>query len=38
MKEKEARLDVLRLVEEHPPFNRLLGLKGEALEPGHAVT
>jgi len=31
------RLDVLRLVEEHAPFNRLLGLKGESLEPGRAV-
>lgn len=31
------RLDVLRLMEEHAPFNRLLGMKGETLEPGHAV-
>jgi uncharacterized protein (TIGR00369 family) len=34
---EEARLDVLRLMEEHAPFNRLLGMKGETLEPGHAV-
>jgi uncharacterized protein (TIGR00369 family) len=34
---KEGRLDVLRLMEEGAPFNRLLGMKGEALEPGHAV-
>jgi uncharacterized protein (TIGR00369 family) len=31
------RLDVLRLMEEHAPFNRLLGLKGEHLETGRAV-
>jgi uncharacterized protein (TIGR00369 family) len=31
------RLDVLRLMEEHAPFNRLLGLKGESLAPGRAV-
>ena len=37
MKEKESHLDVLRLMEEHAPFNRLLGMKGETLEPGHAV-
>ncbi len=30
-------LDVLRLMEEHAPFNRLLGLRGERLERGHAV-
>ena len=29
--------EVLRLMEEHAPFNRLLGLKGESIEPGHAV-
>jgi uncharacterized protein (TIGR00369 family) len=34
---KEARLDVLRLMEEQAPFNRLLGLKGDTLESGHAV-
>ena len=28
---------MLRLMEEHAPFNRLLGMKGETLEPGHAV-
>jgi uncharacterized protein (TIGR00369 family) len=33
----EAKLDVLRLMEEHAPFNRLLGMKGEHLEPGRAV-
>ena len=37
MKEQDARLDALRLMWEEAPFNRLLGLKGEALEPGHAV-
>ena len=37
MKEEEAHLDVLRLMWEQAPFNRLLGLKGESLEPGHAV-
>ena len=30
-------LEVLRLMEEHAPFNRLLGLKGESIEPGRAV-
>jgi uncharacterized protein (TIGR00369 family) len=34
---EETRLDVLRLMEEHAPFNRLLGMKGEALEAGRAV-
>jgi acyl-coenzyme A thioesterase PaaI-like protein len=34
---KDGHPDVLRLMEEHSPFNRLLGMKGEALEPGHAV-
>ena len=34
---KEGHPDVLRLMEEEAPFNRLLGMKGEALEPGHAV-
>lgn len=29
--------DVLRIMEEHVPFNRLLGIKGEAVEPGRAV-
>ena len=29
-----VRLDVLRLMEEHAPFNRLLGMKGEASSPG----
>jgi uncharacterized protein (TIGR00369 family) len=37
VKEKDARLDALRLMWEQAPFNRLLGLKGETLEPGHAV-
>ena len=37
MKEEGAHLDVLRLMWEQAPFNRLLGLKGESLEPGHAV-
>ena len=37
MKEPDARLDALRLMWEEAPFNRLLGLKGETLEPGHAV-
>ena len=37
MKEQEARLDALRLMWEQAPFNRLLGLKGESLEAGHAV-
>ena len=31
------RPDVLRLMEEHAPFNRLLGIKGERLEHGRAV-
>jgi uncharacterized protein (TIGR00369 family) len=35
--QKETRLDVLRLMEEQAPFNRLLGLKGDRLEPGLAV-
>jgi uncharacterized protein (TIGR00369 family) len=29
--------DVLRMMEEHVPFNRLLGIRGESVEPGHAV-
>lgn len=29
--------DVLRMMEEHVPFNRLLGIRGESAEPGHAV-
>ena len=29
--------DVLRIMEEHAPFNRLLGIKGESLSPGRAV-
>jgi len=29
--------DVMRLMEEHSPFNRLLGIRGERVEPGHAV-
>jgi len=29
--------DVLRLMEEHFPFNRLLGIRGEHLAPGRAV-
>ena len=33
----EPHLDLLRLLEEHAPFNRLLGMKGDTLEPGHAV-
>ena len=37
VKEPEARLDALRLMWEQAPFNRLLGLKSERLEPGHAV-
>jgi uncharacterized protein (TIGR00369 family) len=28
---------VLRMMEEHGPFNRLLGIKGESLSPGRAV-
>jgi uncharacterized protein (TIGR00369 family) len=27
-------LELLRLMEEHSPFNRLLGLRGESIEPG----
>jgi uncharacterized protein (TIGR00369 family) len=30
-------LEVLRLMEQHSPFNRLLGLKGESIERGRAV-
>jgi uncharacterized protein (TIGR00369 family) len=37
VKEQEAHLDALRLMWEQAPFNRLLGLKNECLEPGHAV-
>ena len=29
--------DIVRMMGEHAPFNRLLGMKGETLEPGHAV-
>jgi len=29
--------EVLRLMEEHAPFNRLLGLKGESITAGRAV-
>jgi uncharacterized protein (TIGR00369 family) len=29
------KLDVLRLMEEHSAFNRLLGIRGESWEPGH---
>lgn len=29
--------DVLRMMEEHVPFNRLLGIRGESAEPGRAV-
>jgi uncharacterized protein (TIGR00369 family) len=29
--------DVLRLMEQFSPFNRLLGIKGEWIEKGHAV-
>jgi uncharacterized protein (TIGR00369 family) len=32
-----APLDLLKLMEEHAPFSRLLGVKGEHLEPGRAV-
>ncbi len=32
---KEA-LEVLRIMERESPFNQLLGLEGEAIEPGHA--
>jgi uncharacterized protein (TIGR00369 family) len=31
------RLDLLRLMWEQAPFNRLLGMKSELLEPGRAV-
>ena len=30
-------LDILRLMEEKVPFNRLLGIRGESIRPGHAV-
>src|SRR2546427_9440279 len=29
--------DLLKVMEEHVPFNRLLGIKGESAEPGRAV-
>ncbi len=29
--------EVLKVMEEHIPFNKLLGIKGEHLEPGRAV-
>ena len=29
--------DLLRIMEEHVPFNRLLGIKGESAEAGRAV-
>jgi uncharacterized protein (TIGR00369 family) len=29
--------DVLRIMEEHVPFNRMLGIRGEWVETGHAV-
>jgi uncharacterized protein (TIGR00369 family) len=29
--------DVLRMMEEFSPFNRHLGIKGDSIEPGHAV-
>jgi uncharacterized protein (TIGR00369 family) len=29
--------DVLQMVEEHVPFNRLLGIRGESVEAGRAV-
>src|SRR5271169_486950 len=29
--------DILTMMEEHSPFNRLLGIKGEWIEPGRAV-
>ena len=29
--------DVLRIMEEHVPFNRFLGIVGESATPGHAV-
>ena len=35
MSAAEDRLDVLRLMEEHSAFNRLLGIRGESWEPGH---
>ena len=28
---------VLRIMEEHAPFNRFLGIRGERVEPGHGV-
>jgi len=34
---KSEPLDLLRLMEEHAPFSRLLGVKGEHLEPGRAL-
>ncbi len=34
---RPAHADILRLMEEHAPFNRLLGLRGESLENGRAV-
>ncbi len=30
-------LEILRLMEEKVPFNRLLGIRGESIQPGHAV-
>jgi uncharacterized protein (TIGR00369 family) len=33
----EAPLDLLKLMEEHAPFSRLLGVKGELIEPGRAL-
>jgi uncharacterized protein (TIGR00369 family) len=32
-----APLDLLKLIEEQAPFNRLLGVKGELIEPGRAL-
>jgi uncharacterized protein (TIGR00369 family) len=29
--------DILKVMEEFSPFNRLLGIKGESVEPGHVV-
>jgi len=29
--------DVLKMMEEYSPFNRLLGIKGESVKPGHVV-
>lgn len=29
--------DILRIMEEHVPFNQLLGIKGESASPGRAV-